>query len=213
MEAAVALGLDAFTMQGIAERLGVTAPALYTHVAGREEVLALVNAHLRHTLESFTSPAPTWQGWLVDFATLLRELLGPSAASLMVDLRSPGATPQITMGEQGLQLLLADGFSPEQAAYAMWLVFRLAVTAGPADQTSFAGFMGDTGTVLGQGSDDALPATSLVHRTLAATGPHDTFAFDLAVAVAGLDAQPRTPARAASRLKARATSRRRSETP
>lgn len=43
VEAAIELGLDSFSMQGIAEHLGVTAPALYSHVAGREQVLDLVD--------------------------------------------------------------------------------------------------------------------------------------------------------------------------
>ena len=39
-------GLDALTMRGVAEELGIRAPSLYKHVGGRDEILTLVQASL-----------------------------------------------------------------------------------------------------------------------------------------------------------------------
>ena len=59
IDAAIDLGIDRFSMQAVADRLGVTAPALYSHVTGRDEVVAL--AGIRHGLDAggVERPKPT----------------------------------------------------------------------------------------------------------------------------------------------------------
>ena len=177
-------------MQGIADELGVTAPALYSHVAGRDEVLALVNAALGRQLVTFTSPATDWRGWLTDFANLIRQHFASSAATLVGDLRAPGTSHQIGVGERGLQLLIEAGLTPEEAGYSMWLVFRTALTAGPELDPSFLGYVGDTAQILGPEAAATvaadLPATGAVYEALVADGPHDSFTFDLAVVLDGI---------------------------
>lgn len=190
MEAAIHLGLDCFSMHGIAEQLGVTTPALYSHVAGRDEVLDLVRAALRTHLTTFTSSATDWRQWLTEFARLTRRQFAGSASTVLEDLRNPGVA-HVGIGERGLQLLIDDGFSPADAGYAMWLVFRVAITAGPGQSTSLARFVGDTGQLLGPAVPE-LPATHVVHSALADEAEHDTFAFDLRIVLDGLAAQPRS---------------------
>jgi AcrR family transcriptional regulator len=211
--AAVELGLDSFSMQTIAERLGVSPATLYTHVRGRDEVLDLVGAALRARLGTFESRATTWRGWLTDFAHLVREHLAPSVSSVLVDLGSPGMSDRVGVGEDGLALLIADGFTPTEAGYAVWLVFRVAVTAGTPDEPSFTGFVREAAPVLDRtpgGSADAaaVPATQAVHRALSGGGPHDSFAFDLEVVLDGIErrrpprpsnARPRTPSNRSDR--------------
>lgn len=198
---AIELGLDAFTMQGLAERLGVSTPALYTHVAGREEVLGLVNAALLERMTAFASPVRHWRDWLVDFAHEVRTHLAPSASALMDDLRGPATTVRLGVGEQGLQLLLDAGFPPAEAGRAVWLVFRTALTCGPPrSAAALAGFVDDTGAVLAPSVAADLPATRAVQAALAGEGPVDTFDHDLDVVLAGIarrvghPAQPSSPA-------------------
>ncbi len=191
IEAAIGLGLENVTMQGIAEHLEVTSPALYSYVSGRDEVLELVNEVLRDRLHGFSSSATGWRGWLADFAHLVRTQLAPSASTLLIDLHSPSAAAQAGIGERGLQLLIDDGFTPTEAAYAVWLVFRVAITAGPERETSFAGFVDDTAKVLAPETATTLPATRAVHDALVADGPHDTFGSDLQIVLDGLAAQRR----------------------
>jgi AcrR family transcriptional regulator len=189
VEAAIELGLDSFSMQGIAEHLGVTAPALYSHVAGREEVLDLVNVALRDRVAAAADPAATWREWLTAFGRAVRQHLASSVSTLMEDLRVPGPPDRVAVGERGLQLLIDEGLSPEEAAYAVWLVFRVAITAGPEGASSFSRFLGETEEVLAPGRSGPLPATAAVHAALADSAPSDSFEFDLAVVLAGIDRQ------------------------
>lgn len=185
--AAIELGLDAFTMQTVAARLDVSPATLYTHVTGRDEVLELVGAALRTRLRSFASDATTWRAWLTDFALLVREHLAPSASSVLVDLGAPGMSDRVGIAEDGLALLIADGFTPTEAGYAVWLVFRTAITAGTAREPSFAGFVREATPVLGSAAaGGAVPATRAVHRALTADHDHDSFAFDLDVVLDGI---------------------------
>ena len=189
VDAAVDLGLDAFTMQGIAERLGVSTPSLYSHVAGRDEVLDLVRAALVARMQAFASEADAWRGWLIDFAAAVRQHLAPSASVLAADLRGPATTLRLGVGEQGLQLLLDQGLTPVEAGRAVWLVFRLALTAGPRPTAALAGLLDDTGSVLAPTTAAGFPATSAVHDALVADGLHDTFDHDLAVVLDGIAAR------------------------
>jgi AcrR family transcriptional regulator len=191
--AAIELGLDGFTMQGLAAHLGVSTPSLYTHVAGRDEVLALVGAVLRERVATIDSPAATWRDWLVDFATAVRTHLAPSAATVLVDLSSPAMVDRVGIAERGLELLIGDGFTPAEAGQAVWLVFRLAITAGPDDDPSYSGFVRGATPVLAAGRTRPrratdLPATRAVHDALLAD-PGDPFAFDLAVVLDGIAAR------------------------
>lgn len=186
VEAAIELGLDSFSMQGIAEHLGVTAPALYSHVAGREVVLDLVNAALGDRVAAAADAAGTWQDWLTTFGRGVRLHLASSVSTLMEDLRVPGPPDRVAVGERGLQLLIDEGLSPEEAAYAVWLVFRVAITAGPEGASSFTGFLGETERVLSPGRAAELPATAAVHAALADAHRPDSFEFDLAVVLAGI---------------------------
>lgn len=190
VRAAVDLGLDAVSMRGIAEHLGVTTPALYSHVSGRAEVLELAATELQGRMRSFASAAGDWRGWLEDFAGLVRRHLATSSATLIDGLRGPEESSRVGIGERGLQLLIDEGLTPTEAGYAVWLVFRVAITAGPEREAPpFAGLVDDTGAVLGPGTAGDLPATAAVQRALAADGPHDTFAFDLATVLDGIAAR------------------------
>lgn len=188
--AAIELGPDSFTMVSVAERLGVSPATLYTHVRGRDEVLALVGDALRTRLATFTSEATDWRGWLADFAHLVREQLAGSASAVVGDLGSADLADRVALTEDGLALLIADGFSPAEAGHAVWLVFRLAITAGSPDEPSFAAFVRDSTPALRPGpASDAVPATRAVHDALDDGDPHDSFAFDLAVALDGIAAR------------------------
>jgi len=211
--AAIELGLDGFSMQGLAARLGVSTPSLYTHVSGRDEVLALVGAALRDRVATIDSPAETWREWLVDFAHAVRTHLAPSAATVLVDLSSPAMIDRVGLAERGLALLMADGFSATDAGQAVWLVFRVAITAGPVGDPSYSGFVRGATPVLAAGrrgsgrGADALPATRSVHDALA-DHPTDPFDADLDVVLDGIAARPRTRSRSRGRRAADRSDRR-----
>lgn len=191
VEAAIDLGLDGFSMQGIAERLGVTPPALYTHVQGRQEVLDLVAADLLGRLDVAVSESADWRGWLREFGQQARRHLSGAAEALRVPLGGPLAAHQLEASERGIQLLVEAGFSPADAGRALWLVFRVAITAGSTDDASVTAPMREARKHI---DPRKLPGTLAALDALAASTDLDTFEFDLDAIVRGLEARLRSQA-------------------
>ena len=189
VDAAVRLGLDSFTMQGLADDLGVSPATLYSHVQGRDEVIALVESRLQRAIRGFTTEATEWRGWLADFAALVRRELGTSASTLLNATRAD-ASMRIDVGEPGLRLLMAAGFSSVDAAFAVWLVFRVAITASSGTDPSFSQFLEPTAELVDAAADaDAFVALRQVHDDLTASEGRDTFAFDLEITLVGIAAR------------------------
>lgn len=189
MAAAFELGLDQFSMQSIAEHLGVTPPALYTHVRGRPEVLELVAASMAAKMDLDTIALEAWDQWLTDYARQIRSNLAGAAPSLRVDLGGALARHQLQMAEGGVQLLMDAGFSAADAGRVLWLVCRLCMTAGNVGHASLRGPLAEVREIQGREADlgrDQLPATSLAIDELAREAELDTFEFDLAVVILGL---------------------------
>lgn len=193
VQAALELGLDSFSMQGIAEHLGVTSPALYSHVAGREQVLALVNAELFEKMSSFDSAATTWREWLTDFAHAARRHLASSASTLMVNFDDPELIAALGVGERGLGLLLDAGFDPVDAGHAVWLIFRTALTAGRSAQVDLDALVAHTRETVVPEVHPRLSATNAVSEALVVTPVDDTLNFDIAILLDGLQARLDAP--------------------
>jgi len=187
--AALEIGLDSFSMQGIAEHLGVTTPALYSHVQGRDEVIDLINAALLRHMTSFASEAQDWRGWLSDFAHEVSHHLTSSAGTLLFDLDGPASSVRVGIGEDGLRLLLDAGLSPLEAGYAMWLVFRVAITARPGRMADLDRLVDNTANVFGAHADASqeLSATRAVHAATVAAPAASTLAMDLAIVLDGIE--------------------------
>jgi hypothetical protein len=176
-------------MQGLAEDLGVSPATLYSHVAGRDEVIALVESRLDHAIRGFATEATEWRGWLTDFAGLVRRELGSSASTVLTATRDE-ASMRIDVGEPGLRLLMAAGFSSVEAAYAVWLVVRVAITASSGAEASFSRFLEPTAELVDAAADaDTYAALRQVHDDLTTSDVHDTFAFDLEIVLDGIAAR------------------------
>lgn len=82
------------------------------------------------------------------------------------------------------------GFSSVEAGYAVWLVFRVALTASSGTDPSFARYLDPTAELVAALADpDGLTALRRVHDDLTAADGHDTFAFDLRVLLDGMAAR------------------------
>jgi AcrR family transcriptional regulator len=184
--AAIAVGLDRLTMARLAAELGVSTQALYGHVRGRDEVEALVRGALRDEVQAAPIDADDWRTWLEQFANVVRRSLGGSAAHVL-----DAPTADLALGERGIELLLAEGLRPDDAGRAIWLVFRLALLAGAdPNDAALATLLADTGALLASG-DRVAPATGAVQAALTASPDPDpdTFAFDLALILDGIEAR------------------------
>jgi AcrR family transcriptional regulator len=126
--------LSELSMRGLAERLGVTPMALYTHVADKDEILdELLDAALRRNAAPEPPPRSTsWRPWMERFATTLRDLLLQHPVLLDRYLRAPVGVPAaLERMEAGLAVLVRAGFDDETAVeiFATVHTFTLGCTA------------------------------------------------------------------------------------
>ena len=184
MEAALEMGLDRFTMHAVAAQLGVTPPALYSHVSSREELLGLVAERLFEQIEASLGDERDWRSWLGAFARAVHDELGGSRLSIVAELDAVIAAVKVRVAEHGLGLLAEAGFSPDDAARAMWLVFRTAATAGTPEPAIQHQQQLDA-DLIGQEEHPNLVrvAAATNHEDMA-----DTFEADLDIVLDGLDA-------------------------
>lgn len=190
--AAMAIGLDRFTMASVAERLGVTTPALYTHVNSRDELLTLVSTELVSRIEAALDTAGDWRAFLTSLARAVRDALTWSHWAVMSQMEGP-STAGIAIGERGLQVLADAGFTPSDAARAIWLVLRLALTAGPPSAPSID-FQRTSAPELA----DPPPGLPLIRQALTDLDRNpdaDPFEWDLAVVLDGIGRLPKATRR------------------
>lgn len=114
-------------MQALADDLGVTAPALYGHVTGRNELVELACHAARSRLATVGTTTASWRRWLTHFAGVVHRDLAPSACTLLESLRHDRSSS--SLNPQGRAVLVAAGLRPARADAALWLTTRVALTA------------------------------------------------------------------------------------
>jgi AcrR family transcriptional regulator len=178
-------------MQAIADRLGVTPPALYTHVSGRDAILELVAADLIGRFEISVEQGADWSEWLSAFAHEMRRQFSQVGTSLRIDLADTLTPAHLEVSEQGFRLLVDAGFTAADAGRAIWLAARIAMTAGSSENVSVHMAMSEASRVIDRAK---LPTMSQALDDLGAEKGMDTFEFDLHVLREGLRAYlpPRT---------------------
>lgn len=102
-------GIERLTMRQVADRLGVSPMALYNHVQGKEELLALLADHLRAQV-------------VVDETRPPREQL----LSLLIQLRDLGARHPLLL--DGASTLNASAYAAELAVLELRLLHELGLT-------------------------------------------------------------------------------------
>ncbi|MGC0142069.1 TetR/AcrR family transcriptional regulator [Pseudactinotalea sp. Z1732] len=151
VDGAVALadttGVDQLSMRKLAERLGVGAMTLYSHVPGKAELIDLM---VDRVFADVTYPAPTtdpgrWRGGLETVAERNWELLGRHRWLIHVDTARPPLGPgTIAKYDAELQPLVDTGLTDVQIDQALTLILehvrssaRLAfATAAPPTATA-----------------------------------------------------------------------------
>ena len=121
------VGVDGVTMRLVAERLDVRAPTLYHHVAGKDELLALV---ARRAFEGFgasierwneVSTGAEWVAAVLDFASQARVfyLAHPGLAGYLqahpVDYRNDDADTRNDLWQAEVGALVRLGLPPDDA--------------------------------------------------------------------------------------------------
>jgi TetR/AcrR family tetracycline transcriptional repressor len=114
-------GIEALSMRRLAQRLGVAPNALYSHVAGRDD---LIDALLDDTLGEVRAPDPQRGDWREGIETIMRRtyavlLAHPDLVPLYVARRGARGPRAIALGEAMLQMLSRGGIEGDAATEAM----------------------------------------------------------------------------------------------
>ena len=122
VDASIAIGLSQLSMHRLAKNLGVSATALYRHVANREELIQLCCDHILLQLD-FNAQQP-WQETLVDFAHQFRTLLLENHGAVdYLRHNQRLTTGSIRLTEHLIAPLHAAGFSADEAFTAYMMVY------------------------------------------------------------------------------------------
>jgi len=113
------------SMPALADRLGVSVQALYRHVSGRDEVLRLLNRQALSTMELPPVDRRPWSDWLLDYARAWRTVLLRCPGNIsQVDIGAPGTPTSLDNAERAYEVLVAAGFSDEEAVELFLLLGR-----------------------------------------------------------------------------------------
>ena len=114
-------GLDALTMPRLAEQLGVGTMSLYRHIAGKDDLLDAIAAHLVAGVEVPGGAPDDWEGRVVGYVRSLRSqaLRHPALARLLAD-RGLTVEPVFDQLETVLAVLRTAGFSDLDAVRALY---------------------------------------------------------------------------------------------
>lgn len=188
--AAAALGLDGLTIRAVAERLGVTGPAIYHYVGNVEELSALVCDRVALTYPLPDPSGRPWAEWVVDAAGNLRQMLESMPGMAAHAMRYPSQSPGILdLVERSLAAARAAGFD---AVEAMWVTRSVAnyVEGWVARQEATAKVTRSVGHPASEGMQRAALAgrypnlDAFLRHSDPAPG-EDQFAYTLALIVSG----------------------------
>jgi len=139
-------GIDGLSMRRLARRLGVAPNALYSHVAGRDD---LIDTLLDDTLRAVEAPDPQRGDWRAGIETIMRRTYQvlvehPDLVPLYVARRGARGPNAVALGEAMLAMLARGGIDGESATDAMrtlivhtigFAAFATAEAIGPVQST------------------------------------------------------------------------------
>jgi TetR/AcrR family tetracycline transcriptional repressor len=162
------VGLDDLSMRRLAERLGVTAPALYWYVRDKNELLGLLADAISAEMP-LPDPGRPWRTELEALARGARRVARAhrDAARILV-ATLPTGPHRLRAIDAVLSLLLRAGFSPADAADIAYVLnvygvgFMLDEALGPGPQSSTPGLLAHAGVSSGDASLSALAQARLI---------------------------------------------------
>ncbi|HEY6105311.1 MAG TPA: TetR/AcrR family transcriptional regulator C-terminal domain-containing protein [Anaeromyxobacteraceae bacterium] len=112
------VGLDAFTMRRLAERLGVKAASLYRHVRDKEELLVLLADEICGAIPTAVLDGPWEERLLAMGRNYRRALLARRDAARVLAGTAPFGPNRLRLVEITLRALRSGGLSKRNAASA-----------------------------------------------------------------------------------------------
>jgi TetR/AcrR family tetracycline transcriptional repressor len=125
-------GLNGVTARRVAERLGVQAGALYRHIEGKQHLLNEMDAAMtKRELAALESPeiGQSWSEWLAARSRAFRvAFLGYRDGALLHATAHPVPGNTDVIARQRA-LIMADGFSSDEAAHILFAAIQFTVGA------------------------------------------------------------------------------------
>ena len=120
-------GLDALTMQRLADALGVGTMTLYGYVRSKDELLDAVVDAAVEGVEPLSGEG-SWRERGRELATVAYRMLARHPALVQIRLRQPVLRPEaLRFGEAAMGILLDAGFDKREAAQSYRLLFTYVV--------------------------------------------------------------------------------------
>lgn len=134
LDAARSMRPDEVTLAAIGSKLGVTSPALYRYFPDRSAILEALAIEAREQLVPPSADLP-WDEWLREAAKRERALWRTHPDLYETARYRAIATPMTTMSIVGIKVLIAAGFSPEDALAGLTITSELSHAVGHAEST------------------------------------------------------------------------------
>jgi AcrR family transcriptional regulator len=193
-------GHEALTMRRVADKLATGPASLYRHVAGRDELVALVVDHVLGSVPRGRPPAGGWrvklEWWARNFRAHL--LVHRAAVPLIASAQLLG--PSSMEGREAIvSMLVRKGFRPVDAVRTQLIVQHWIVATVQLDVRAAARTPAERRQLreLFEGQDpDRFPTVVANAHVLATQRSEDEFEFGLQAILAGLDdpgTGPRSP--------------------
>lgn len=210
--AANLIGVEHLTMRAVAEQLGVTTQALYNHIGGRRELLALLANDYG---DVFDCPDKNddlpWSEWLDGFArSLRRRLLARAGTAAAVATRGPTSTAAVRFVDRTVAKMRLAGFDEAEALLAYKSILELVVgmvqrqEAGEADPDRDHAHRTLFYEALANSDPDALPNLAFIAAGWNRRDPDELFEYSLISLLAGIQANQGWLARSHNQLAATA---------
>ena len=156
-------GLEAVTMRRVAAALDTGPASLYVYVAGREGLLQAMLDRVVATVELEVPDRSRWRAQLHSLLVRVRQALAAHPGIAAMTLADPPTTAAVLrLVENLLGILLAGGFSPQDAAWASDIFVLLATAAARED---------DVRRPRGASDDERREQVANLRQTLAALPP------------------------------------------
>ncbi|TMF05588.1 MAG: TetR family transcriptional regulator [Chloroflexi bacterium] len=203
------VGVDGMTMRRLAQQLEVTPGSLYRHVRDKAELLVLLADEISGQVP-MVAEGVAWQTALSDLARAVRRVLvSHRDAARLLASTLPGGPQRLRAIEGVLRVLVAAGFSDQDAAWAAYH-FNNLVTEFVADEVRLETAAAAAGRtrrdVLAEARaqlqalpPDQFPTLIRLAESIASDDAEAVFEFGLRLCVLGMESLGRATVAAASR--------------
>jgi AcrR family transcriptional regulator len=169
-------GIDSFSMSRLGERLGVTAMALYRHVADRDDLEQALVEQVFSDFRGGSQPAADWQDALADWMNSLRQcwLAHPWVGALLGNRQEIPATFMSVL-DQLAEILIRAGLPTVLVARELEQTSRTAIGVLLQEVSAPLPYSGLTDVVITHLPDAAQPRWHSIEKTLRRYSNDDLF--------------------------------------